>query len=110
MPEQMNMFELASKTANKSFEPDDIRRYYQYERYLARLADDKDSQIVQLTDEAAERRTELEEAMKSRRIIERLNERRLASYMQELYKEEQKFNDEVATNRSASMRPDRDKP
>lgn len=105
--EQQHMLKMAGSALSTEFDTDDIRRYYQYERHLARLVDDKDVEIHELKAKASERRGELEEAMMRRRIIERLNERRYNAFMKEMRKAEQKFNDEVATNRSAIGRLDR---
>lgn len=105
--ERQRMFGLAGSTARETFDADEVRRYYQHERHLAQRTDSKDAEIVELEAKAEERRAELEEAMKGRRVIEKLGERRQAALVKETRKEEQRFNDEVATNRSAMRRSGR---
>ncbi len=105
--EQMTMLEEAGKAAEREFDASDVRRYYQYERHLARLAVEKDADLAQLRKVEQDRRAELEEAMKQRRVVERLKERRQRAFLAELNKEEQAFNDEVATNQAAMARIDR---
>ena len=95
--------QAASERTRERFDAREIRLYYQYERRLARLADEKDAEIVQLKSVAAERRDELEDAMKRRRMVEKLKDRKVAVYEAEVRKEEQKLADETATN-AAAMR------
>ena len=94
----------ASQAATRHFNAGEVRQYYQFERHLAHLSDEKDLEIVNLADKAEVRRGELEEAMKRRRIVERLKERREKAFLAESRKEEQKFSDETATNHSAMAR------
>ncbi|NIA14320.1 MAG: hypothetical protein GWP08_09575 [Nitrospiraceae bacterium] len=95
--------QAAGERARERFDVCEIRLYYQYERRLARLMDEKDAEIVQLKGVAAERRDELEDAMKRRRMVEKLKDRKMAAYEAEVRKEEQKLVDETATN-AAAMR------
>ena len=98
---QAAMFQRAAHLAEQAFDASDVRRYFQFERHLARLAVEKDSEIVALRAVEEERRAELEEAMKQRRIIERLKERKDEAYAREVNKQEQKISDESATSHAA---------
>jgi len=88
----------------QEFDARDIRQYYVYERYLARLAVEKDANLAQLRSVEETRRNELEDAMKERRIVERLKERLTDAFLEEVTKEEQKTTDETATNHAALAR------
>lgn len=101
---QNSALEQAGELARKEFDAGDVRRYYQYERHLARLSVEKDAEIRGLESEAETRRRALEGAMKRRRIIERLQEHRLASFLVEQRKDEQKLTDEVANNYAVMAR------
>ena len=94
----------AGAKAQHHFDPLYIRSYYQYERHLARLVDEKDAEISALQAQAERQRAELEAAMKRRRIIERLRERKLQTYSDDVRREEQKISDEAATNSAAFPR------
>lgn len=108
--QQIRTLHEAGKAATHRFAGDDVHRYYLYERFLARLAVDKDATLAQLRSEEAQRRVELEEAMKRKRIIERLKERQHHALLAEVNKEEQVFTDEVATNHAAIARRKRHAP
>lgn len=98
---QREAIETGAGRARGEFDARDVRRYYQYERYIARLGVEKDAEIRRLERDAEARRKELEEAMKRRRMIERLQEKRQMAWMAELHKAEQILLDEVATNYAA---------
>ena len=102
--QQRETFAEAGKRARAEFDAREVRMYYQYERFLARLVDEKDVAIGQFRRVAEERRVELEEAMKRRRIVEKLIERKRRAYAAELRKEEQTFADETAANYAAIAR------
>ncbi len=102
--EQQQMLARAGELAQRGFDASDVRRYYQYERHLARLGDVKDASIRQLEQATEERRAELEEATKAKRIVEKLVERKMDVYQHELRKLEQKTLDEVATSYAARDR------
>ena len=95
---QQLTLQKAGERSHALFDPREIRTYYQYERHLQRLADVSDAEIRQLNKVAEERRQELEEAMKRRRIIEKLIERKMRVYHEEVRKEEQHQADEVSSN------------
>jgi flagellar export protein FliJ len=101
---QLIAMDDAAKVARKQFDAREVRSYYQYERRLSRIADDKSSEAEQLRTVAEERRRELEHAMKRRRVMEKLIEKKTRVYMAELRKMEQDFADETAVNRSALAR------
>ena len=96
--EQRRMFTRAGERAKAAFDPGEIRAYYQYERHLQLVADQQDAKIQQLKQVAEERRLELEDAMKRRRIIEKLIERKMRTYHEEVRKEEQHQADEISSN------------
>ena len=102
--QQIRTLHDAGKAASHRFAAADVHRYYLYERFLARRAVDKDATLAQLRDEEAQRRFELEEAMKRKRIIERLKERQHRALLAEVNKEEQAVTDEAATNHAAIAR------
>lgn len=95
---QSAALETAGARAQERFDPGEIRLYYQYERHLQVLSDAKESEIVQLKGVAEQRRAELEDAMKRRRMIEKLIERKMKVYDAEVRKDEQHAADETASN------------
>lgn len=92
-----------SELARARFDAGDVRRYYQYERYLARRAVEKDAEIRALEQRAAEEREVLEEAMKRHKITEKLEERVCDAYAAHVRGWEQKESDEAASNRRAMI-------
>lgn len=102
--EQVWALEEGAAHARGQFDAAEVRRYYQYERFLARLSVAKEAEVLGLEQKAEGRRGELEDAMKRRRIIERLRERRHEAWMAEMNKSEQILLDEVATNYAARNR------
>jgi flagellar export protein FliJ len=101
---QREILEEAGKRATKRFDAIEIRLYYQYERYLARLADEKSAQAIELRAQEQKRRAELEDAMKQRHITEKLLARKRRIYLEEVRKEDQAFADETAANYAAIAR------
>jgi len=99
--EQMRALALAGEMMEGVFDASEVRRYYQYERHLARLRDSKDAQIRQLEAKAEIRRRELEAATKSKRVMEKLKDRQDGAYRDYLRTSEQRRLDEVATVRAA---------
>ena len=99
--ERINTFQKAGEVVHPQFDASEVRTYYQYARHLAYLGDLKDMEIRELATKAEERRKELEIAMKARRIVEKLMERKMTVLKKELAKQEQQAIDEVATNYAA---------
>ncbi len=99
--EQMRALHAAQAIAQGRFDADEVRRYYQYERHLARLGDARDADIRQLENIAEEKRVELETSAKTRRVMERLVERRASANLLYRRKMEQAALDEAATTRAA---------
>jgi len=87
----------AGATLRKHFDAGDIRGYYQYERHIAHLRDQKDADIRELQQQEAKQRAVLETATRERRIAEKLHGRRWEHYRAYLVREEQKQMDETAT-------------
>lgn len=102
--EQQRALCCAGALAQNIFDAADVRRYYQYERYLARLCDAKDVAIRELERVAESRRQELEHATKSKRIVEKLKERRQRAHHAVLRRKEQQMADELASNYAAAGR------
>ncbi len=78
-----------------------VVQFLHYERHLGRLAVAKDAEIIGLEKVAEERRTELEETMKQRRIAERLVEGAERAVLEKAQKAELVLNDESASVRAA---------
>ena len=66
--------------AQGAFQAEEVGRYFQYERHLARLAVETDARLLELRALEEKRRAELEEALKSRRMVEKLQEREHAAH------------------------------
>jgi flagellar export protein FliJ len=94
---RQSTLEQAGASLREHFDASDIRGYYQYERHVVFLRDQKDAEIRQLSVREAAQRAVLETATRERRVAEKLHERRWDAYRQFLRKEEQKFLDETAT-------------
>ena len=107
---QARMLHQAGSTATNRFDASEVHRYFIYERHLARVAAEKDAQIIQLRKVEEERRAELEEAMKKKRIVERLKERHRDALHHSFHKEDQALLDEVATNRTSITQRKRPSP
>ena len=96
--EQQRILSDTGTALKTHFNAEDLRRYHQYERHLARMGVSKDAEIRALTSVCEEKRDALTEAMKERRIIEKLHERTLEHMETHFLKEEQKALDEIASN------------
>ena len=94
---RQSALEQAGKTLLEEFDAAQIRRYYQYERHLAILRDQKDAEIRDLQSVASEKREALEEATQARHIAEKLHEGQREAHRVDVNKEAQKQLDETAT-------------
>jgi len=99
--EQTRMFAEAGRESQTSLSAHRMQGYFLFERHLAREAVEQDAAIRELRNVEAERRAELEEAMKRKRIVERLYERELERRLDEILTAEQKNADEIASGRAA---------
>lgn len=99
--EQRRALDAAGVAAGTVFDASEVRRHYQYERYLARCVVAKDAEIRAQLRVVAQSREELTEAMKDRKKIEKLRERKMRAFLQRQRKEEQRLLDEVAVNLAA---------
>ncbi len=99
--EQRRAMARAGTLTKVAFDASDVRRYYQYERHLARLGDEKDAEIHELEEKAEEKRSALLSASQSKQIVERLEERHRKAKAAALRKDEQRQSDEIATNYAA---------
>jgi hypothetical protein len=102
--EQLRMFEEAGRVARGDFDACQVDGYYEYERYLARQAVDRDATLAQLRQTETARRSELEDAMKGKRIVEKLSERHAKAVYAGILKQEQAATDEAAVNSAAMAR------
>ena len=93
--------ENASKNAGEGGNSLRLNQYLQFQRHLARLSDDKDAVIVSLNQEADQRRQALEDAMKRRKMVERLHERARSVRRKGISKEGQRISDETASTQAA---------
>lgn len=108
--EQVRMFDEAGRESQTSFSARRIHGYFLYERHLAREAVEQDATIRKLRVEEEERRVELEEAMKRKRIVERLHERDREEQLDALRTLEQKIADDIASGRATiRVRRERDR-
>jgi len=99
--QRQRILEEAAKRAEHLFYSKDVGLHYVYERYLWRLRNEKDAEIRRLRQVAEGQRRELEAAMLRKRMVEKLREKKVAAYLAELRKDEQKLIDESATNMAA---------
>lgn len=98
---RQSALEQAGTTLKQHFDASDIRSYYQYERHLAGLRDQKDAQIREMLREESAEVKLLEKATQARRIAEKLHERRREAFRIFVLKEEQKALDETANKYAA---------
>lgn len=87
----------AGATMRAQFDAEEIRGYYQYERHVAHLRDQKDAEIRNLRQREAEALEKLEGATRARRVAEKLHVRRHAEFRAHRRHIEQKILDETAT-------------
>ena len=100
---QRRMLERAGEMLQGDFDASAVRQFYQHERHLSRLAAERDIAIRQLERVAEKRRGELEDALKSRRMVEQLETRAQIRYRDFRNQQEQKQNDEIASSRAARI-------
>ncbi len=102
--EQRLLLEEAGTASREHVDAHKTQSLILYERHIARLAVDKDAEIHGLKSVAEKRRAELEESMKRRKVVERLDERERVNYRNHVMHEEQKLLDETASVQSALER------
>ncbi|HOE65258.1 MAG TPA: flagellar FliJ family protein [Candidatus Hydrogenedentes bacterium] len=102
--EQQRVLREAGDRSRRVFDAMDVRRYYEYERYLARLAVEKDASLQELRRVEEDRRLELDKAIKRRRMVERMQERDAMAWAQQRQRDEQKRTDEAAVGQAAQRR------
>ena len=98
LADRQHALERASALTEEQFDSTDVRRYYQYERHLATLVDERDSSIREWEGIAEERRGELIAAARARQVVEKVKERKWEAYISMLRKEERDALDESASN------------
>ena len=102
--EQNDWIQRAHDDATSIADVQLLNNYMQYERHLGRLAVEKGSGILELEEEASAKRHDLHEALKQRRMIDRLIERAEENLQDQMNRQEQWTLDETATIRAAASR------
>ncbi|MBM3288623.1 MAG: flagellar export protein FliJ [Candidatus Hydrogenedentes bacterium] len=102
--EQQRVLGEAGEAARRQVDAAKVQAFIHYERHIARLAVDKDAEIHALRSAAEKRRAELEDAMKRRKVVERLTERERLAFRDRVLREEQKALDETASVQAALER------
>jgi flagellar export protein FliJ len=97
---QRMMLTDADSLTREAFDAADVRRYFQYERHLARRVVDTDAQLAELKGVAEDRRAELEEASQKKKAIERLEDRHRDAVEADARYWDQRSIDEIATGRA----------
>jgi flagellar FliJ protein len=86
----------------KSGTASDLILYLQYLDRLSMELEHQNRQVIAAEKDFKNRRNDLIEIMKKRKILEKLKEKRSKSYHQQMLKNERKFMDEVAANQFSS--------
>ena len=86
----------------KSGTASDLILYLQYLDRLSQELKHQNRQVIAAEKDFKNRRHDLIEIMKKRKILEKLKEKRSKSYHQQMLKNERKFMDEVAANQFSS--------
>lgn len=97
---QHTMLTDADALTRVNFDASDVRRYFQYERHLARCVVDADAELASLAGVAKDRRADLEEATQKKKAIEKLEERHRDTVEADDRYWEQRTNDEIAAGRA----------
>jgi flagellar export protein FliJ len=98
---QRRMLARAGEAMARDIDASAVRRIYQHERHLARMGSERDADVLRLQAAAEAKRRDLETALKSRRMIEQLENREVIRYREFRAQLEQKMHDEIATARVA---------
>jgi flagellar protein FliJ len=94
--EWSNLIGELRKMQNKSLPVDDIARYVSYVEQVRENENKQNIVIAQVSDQLEAKRMELLEAVKKRKVIERLKERHAEEYENAARALEQKNSDEMA--------------
>ncbi len=98
---QRELLDTVGQATKERFGAGVIQPYYQYERHVAQRHLDADSRLNKLRADEAAQRGELETAMKRRKAVEKLKQRRDEQAYAEWLKDEQQRADELALSRAA---------
>lgn len=101
---QRRMFEEAAQEQRSRFRASEIDRYYQYEQHMARQALEADADVEALRREEAAQREALKHALRQRRIVGKLKERRDEQWRAYRAHHDQRLSDETAVNQAAQDR------
>ena len=105
--EQVRMFREAASATKRLFAAANVHLFYIYERHLARRAVETDARIAALRTRESDRRRDLEEATRRKRMIERLEDHHVTALRAEINREDQGISDETAVSRAAHRRTER---
>jgi flagellar protein FliJ len=83
-----------------SGDPDEIKRAYFYLNDLVKRVQSQEMAVSQAEEFKNLKTTEVVEASKDRKVLERLRDYKLVEYTSDLHSQEQKFLDDLATIRS----------
>ncbi len=98
---QRRMLEEAAEQRGSHFRASEISRYYQHEQYMARQASETDANLEALRGREEEQRERLKQALKQRRIVSKLRERRDEQWRAYRAHQDQLISDEAAVNQAA---------
>jgi len=101
---QENVLSQAAQQMRGQFTVRDIQQFYQYEQHMARQALEADADLRRLQHQESAQQMELQEAVKHRKVVEKLKERRDKQMRAFLEKTEQRIADETAVSRAAQAR------
>lgn len=91
----------ASEVASQADGAGRVSDLIDYERHLGQVALNQSSEIEKLANEAEVRRSELQEAVTQRRMVDRLMERAREALQELLHIQDQRLSDEAASIRAA---------
>lgn len=104
--QQESFIEFRQKQANKEVSVTDCQVWYNFLSFLKKEIEKQEDVVEKAKQEVLIALKEVEIAMKDRKTVERLKEKRLEQYRIELLKEEQKILDEIAVSRHGRQEGD----
>ena len=94
--------DFSEKTGKGIISVRNLINNFHYSRFLERKKTDQTKTVEKAQEAVDEKRSELVEATKKKKILERLRERKLEEYNRAVIKEEQALIDEIATQSHSS--------
>lgn len=92
-----NSINSFKNSINKHISPSDLQVHNNYLSYLKIAIVKQDSVIEKAAEDAELKRQELVEAMKQRKMLDKLKERSLEAYIEESKRDENKITDEIVS-------------